>query len=302
MPTLVPTQRRPLRDADGFGGLVPVAAVAERGETLVAVLAVEHHAEGFALPVLVLTAAPGLVQWSPRVGLTARDDRGGSYAASVAGSQSALGTLVCTAWLEPALPPEARRLELVVDALARVSPARGGGTGVARPLAGGPWTLAIELVPERTAAELPPPPGRAPEAPEPGSTPARSFAGFRDIVPVGQARLAGGAAVCLWALERYAERAVLTVAVLGSGDDEIPPLAGGQGRVEAWDDRGGAYAVTPLGGVAGSGWSETVLELVPAIDPRARALGVRLADLPGGRETTLDGPFSFGLALPPPPA
>src|SRR5262245_33288018 len=300
MPTLVPTQRRPLRDADGFGGLVPVGAVAERGETLVAALAVEHHAEGFAVPVLVLTAAPGLVQWSPRVGLSARDDRGGTYKASVAASQSTLGALVCTAWLEPALPPEARRLELVVDALARVSPARGGGAGVARPLAGGPWNLAIELVPARTAAEIPPRPAAPPEEPAPESVPARAFSAFRDIGPVGQARLAGGAAVCLWALERYAERAVLTATVLGAADDEIPPLSRDRGHVEAWDDHGGAYAVTPLGGVSGPGWSETVLELVPAIDPRARALGVRLEDVPGGRDGVLEGPFAFGLALTPP--
>src|SRR5262249_47518884 len=187
-----------------------------------------------------------------------------------------------------------------VDALARVSPARGGGAGVARPLAGGPWNLAIELVPARTAAEIPPRPAAPPEEPAPESVPARAFSAFRDIVPVGQARLAGGAAVCLWALERYAERAVLTATVLGAADDEIPPLSRDRGHVVAWDDHGGAYAVTPLGGVSGPGWSETVLELVPAIDPRARALGVRLEDVPGGRDGVLEGPFAFGLALTPP--
>ena len=45
--------------------------------------------------------------------------------------------------------------------------------------------------------------------------------------------------------------------------------------------------------------------MVPAIDPRARALGVRLSDLPGegtpprGGEA-LAGPFTFGVAVPSP--
>ena len=77
--------------------------------------------------------------------------------------------------------------------------------------------------------------------------------------------------------------------------------------VEVWDDRGRALrGGSPIHGAARPGWSETSLEVVPPIDPEARALGVRLADLPGhgptpGARRPLAGPFTFGVAVPPRP-
>jgi hypothetical protein len=123
---------------------------------------------------------------------------------------------------------------------------------------------------------------------------------------VGQARVTGGVAVCVWALERYADRSVLSVAALAEEPLRVAPLTPGAGRVEVWDDRGRAYGVTPIHGAGRPGWSETSLEVVPAIDPEARTLAVRLADLPGhspapGRDDALAGPFTFGVAIPPAP-
>jgi hypothetical protein len=114
--------------------------------------------------------------------------------------------------------------------------------------------------------------------------------------------MAEGAALCLWALERYRDRAVLTVAALVEEPARVGPIAPGHGSVTAWDDRGTRYAVAPVHGVARPGWSETSLEIVPAVPGEARRLGVRIADMPeepapGGR-VVLAGPFTFGVALP----
>jgi hypothetical protein len=115
--------------------------------------------------------------------------------------------------------------------------------------------------------------------------------------------MADGVAVCLWSLERYADRGVLSVGALAEEPLRVAPLTPGVGRVEVWDDRGGRYEVSPIHGAARPGWSETSLEVSPAIDPQARALGVRLADLPGHGPAArvLVGPFTFGVAVPPSP-
>ena len=117
--------------------------------------------------------------------------------------------------------------------------------------------------------------------------------------------MAEGAAVCLWALERYEDRAVLSFGTLADEPLRVGPVTPGAGTVEVWDDRGRRYAVAPIHGAARPGWSETSLEIAPAIDPDARALGVRLSGLPcegappsGGE--ALAGPFTFGVAVPPP--
>ncbi len=133
--------------------------------------------------------------------------------------------------------------------------------------------------------------------------PARTFSGFQDIVPVGQARVVDGLAICVWSLERYADRAVLSVGALVEDPLRVAPLTPGVGRVEVWDDVGGRYRVTPIHGAARPGWSETSLEVSPSIGPAVRALGLRLADLPGYGPTPaarlpLAGPFTFGVAVP----
>jgi hypothetical protein len=69
------------RRHDTFGGLVPSAATAAGGDTTLAALAVEHHADGAALPLLVLSDAPGPLAWEPSEGLRATDDAGGEYVA-----------------------------------------------------------------------------------------------------------------------------------------------------------------------------------------------------------------------------
>jgi hypothetical protein len=298
-----PGQER--RRQAGLGGLVPTGAVARAGDTLVAPLAVELHAEGAVLPVLVLSDAPGLLGWDPVQGLTVRDDGGREYEVVSLAQQAGLGALQTAVWIEPAPPPDARRLRLEVSGLVRTAVARGGG-GVERPLTGPAWELEIDLVPGRTAVEPPPEPGGEAPKGRPARVPTRTFAGFRDLVPIGQARVGEGAAVCLWGLERYEDRAVLSLGTLADEPLKVGPITPGAGTVEVWDDRGRRYGVAPIHGAARPGWSETSLEVVPAVDPEARALGVRLSALPcegppprGGE--ALAGPFTFGVVVPPSP-
>lgn len=288
-----------------LGGVVPSGAVARDGETLVMVLCVELHSEGAVLPMLVLSDAPGLLGWDPATGLSVRDDAGRDYEITNLAQQAGLGALQTAIWIQPVPPPEARRLLLEVTGLVRTSVARGGG-GVERPLTGASWDLEIDLVPERTVAEVPDEPGDQVGSGRPAQVPARTFGGFVDLVPIGQARMVDGAAVCLWALERYRDRAVLTVGALVEEPLRVGPITPGAGRVEVWDDRGSRYQVAAIHGAARPGWSETSLEVVPPVHPEARALGVRLVELPGEGEpprgrTPLDGPFAFGVALPPTP-
>ena len=180
----------------------------------------------------------------------------------------------------------------------------GGGPGVERPLHGGSWDLEIDLVPPRTAVPMPDEPGEQVGVGRPAQVPARTFGGFEDLVPIGQARVVDGAAVCLWALERYHDRSVLSVGALVEEPLRVGPITPGAGRVEVWDDRGhrlsgGRHPRRRAPGVErdqpGGG---------PARRSRGPGPGLRLVDLPGegepprGREP-LDGPFAFGVALPP---
>lgn len=291
----------PARALTGFGGLVPSGAVARGADTLVAVLSVEHHAEGAVLPLLILSEAPGLLGWDVAAGLRVRDDADRRYTVRPLAQQAGLGALQAAAWIEPGPPPGARRLHLTATGLVRTSMSRGAG-GVERPLSGGTWELDIDLFPARTGAPLPPDPGPERPGTRPVRVPARAFSAFRDLVPVGQARMVEGAAVCLWALERYADRAVLTVATLTDEPARAAPIPAGRGNVEVWDDAGRRYEAAPIHGASRPGWSETSLEVAPAIAPAARALGVRLRDLPqegpGQAASRLEGPFTFGITLP----
>ncbi|WP_217914394.1 hypothetical protein [Miltoncostaea marina] len=294
--TVGPERRR----QGSLGGLVPSSAVARDGDTLVVALCVELHAEGAVLPLLVLSDAPGLLGWDPVTGLRVRDDGGREYEVANLAQQAGLGALQTAVWIAPSPPPEARRLVLEVSGLVRTAVSRGGG--VERPLAGATWSLEIDLVPPRTAAPLPEEPAGGAPAPRPARVPARRFAGFRGLLPIGQARVARNATVCLWALERYDDRAVLSVGTLADEPLRVAPLTPGAGEVEVWDDRGTRYEVTPIHGAARPGWSETSLEVTPGVAPDAAVLGVRLRDLPGqGPDDAaggLAGPFEFGVAGP----
>ncbi|MGE3141005.1 MAG: hypothetical protein AB7O53_16255 [Thermoleophilia bacterium] len=284
-----------------LGGLVPTAAVAREGDTLVMALCIELHSDGAVLPLLVLSDAPGLLGWDPVQGLTVRDDAGRDYEVHSLAQQAGLGALQTAVWIEPVPPPDARTLHLEVDGLIRTSVARGGG-GVERPLTGSSWRLDLDLVPARTGAPVPDEPDVPVPPDRPARVPARTFGAFGDLVPVGQARMGEGAAVCLWGLERYADRAVLTVGTLAEEPLRVAPLTPGAGRVEVWDDGDRRYEVSPIHGAARPGWSETSLEISPAVHPEARALGVRLSDLPGegpgDARRALAGPFTFGVAVP----
>jgi hypothetical protein len=281
----------PGRGQSTFGGLVPTAAAHRTPSATVVALCVEHHAEGVAVPLLVLSEAPGLLRWDPGEGLGATDDLGTVYRARGVSRQSGLGALQATAWLEPAVPPGARRLELHVHDVLRVTSPR-GGMGIERPLSGGPWHLSVDLLPERTAATPPPEPAVFAIEPAPPRVPARTLPALRAVVPVGQARLTPAGAVCVWALECYSDRAVMTLAVLRGQEG-----AALGGTIDAWDDRGGRHRATVLAESSRDGWTEGTLELVPALDPEAGVLGVRLAGLqPAG---ALEGPFTFGIALRP---
>lgn len=297
MATTDPGRRRQA----SLGGLVPTSAVAREGDTLVMALCVELHSDGAVLPLLVLSDAPGLLGWDPGQGLGVRDDAGREYEVRNLAQQAGLGALQTAVWIEPVPPPDARTLHLEVDGLVRTAVARGGG-GAERPLTGTTWRLDIDLVPARTAAAVPDEPGVPSPPGRPARVPARTFGGFRDLMPIGQARMSDGAAVCLWALERYADRAVLTVGTLVEDPLRVAPMTPGAGRVEVWDDRERRYEVSPIHGAARPGWSETSLEISPALPPDTRALGVRLSDLPGDgppeARRALTGPFTFGVAVP----
>ena len=279
---------------------MPTGAFARAGETVVCALVVEHHADGAAVPLLCLSSAPGVLGIDPESDVRAADDRGRAYDVRTVTRDAGLGAVQATLWLTPGPPADARRLELTVERLTRTSVGRRGG--VERPLADGPWRLTIESLPGRTAVEAPPRPRGTRPAPASPRAPVRTAAAFEDVVPIGQARVANGVAVCLWAIERYGDRAVLSIGCLTADGVEAAPLAPGRGTVAVWDDAGTEYSVAPIHGSAALAWSESSLELTPAPPPGV-VLGLRLADLPGRARTpeggwALAGPFTFGVALP----
>ena len=288
------------RGQETFGGLLPSGAVARSEETVVLALSVEHHAEGAAIPLLCLSSAPGVLGLDPESAVAVIDDQGRSYEVATITKDAGLGAVQATIWVTPAVPPDARRLDIEIKTLTRVSTGRRGGGE--RPLTDGPWRLAVDLIPERTAAEQPKRPRGRAEVAASAKAPARSVAAFEDLVPIGQARVGHGLAVCIWALERYGERAVLSLGCLTADDVEVTPLAPGKGDVRVWDDAGGVYDVAPIHGSAGANWTEASLEVVPAPPAEAGALGIRITDLPGTARTpegrhALEGPFDFGVTL-----
>ncbi len=98
-----------------------------------------------------------------------RDDTGREYEVQNLAQQAGLGALQTAVWIEPAPPPDARRLMLEVTGLVRTAVAR--GTGIERPLSGTVWSFEIDLVPQRTAAPVPDAPTAAAPDRAPGAGP-----------------------------------------------------------------------------------------------------------------------------------
>jgi len=288
------------RDAESFGGIVSCAEVSRSEETLVAALGLEHHADGAILSLLALTQTPGLVEWEGTDGLEVSDDVGGTYEWEPLTRSFGLGQLVTTVWLSPAIPADARTLEVRMDAMTRINPSR-GERGVARPISGGPWELTLPLVPDRTVAEPPDRPAGAVADDLPTSVPARAYGMFSGVVPVGQVRLVEGTVIQVTALERYWDRSVLTLSALGLPDAEDAAPAIGRATVEAWDDRGVRYRIQPIHGDSGGAWSDCAFEVTPALSDDAEVLAVSVSDVPRGNDTgrrfAIEGPLVFGIRV-----
>jgi hypothetical protein len=286
-----------LRSRASFGGLIPTEAVARGGSTIVAALCVELHSDGALLPLVVLTDNAGPIAIDTEHGVVVSDDAGHPYAVAERGQHSGLGLLQLDVWISPAPPPEARRLHVTVDGLTRTAITR-RGDAVSRLLSHGPWELDIDLVPERTAVPTPdePPAGDAPA--RPARVPVRAWGSFEGIVPIGQARLGADRCTCVWALERYRDRGVLSVSVLAPPEArDLSPGASAAGAVELWDDRGRRYEVAPVHSVMRPGWTEVTLETTPALGEDVAAIGLRIR--PDGQAGAGDDGLLFGARVAP---
>ncbi len=288
------------RDADAFGGVIPCDAVARSEETLVAALGLEHHADGAVLSLLVLTRAPGLVEWDGAGGLEVSDDVGGTYEWEAVTRSFGLGQMATTIWITPAIPADARFLRVHIDEMSRVNPAR-GERGVARPLTGGPWHLSINLVPARTVADPPERPVLGTGDDHPSSVPARAHGMFTGLVPVGQVRLVEGNVIEVMGVERYWDRWILSLSALGPAAAEEAAPAIGRAVVEAWDDRGTRYRIQPIHGESGVAWTDCAFEATPALDEEATRIAVSVSDVPRGNDTgrrfAIAGPVVFGVRV-----
>lgn len=280
---------------------MPSDAVARGGETMVAVLGLEHFRDGAVIHVVALTESPGVIDCAVEGQITVHDNLGTSYMLTQLAKTQGLGQVATTIWMSPAVPAEATRLGISVGELIRVSPPRGDAPTMTRPLSDGPWTLSMDLRPERTVADVPPRPERRQRVPEAGSVPARAVARFDGIVPIGQARMIEGAAICVIAAERYVDRWVLTLTAMGQPEDDSIAPAIGRARVSAWDDLGTRYRATPIQGTAREAWSEVCIEMVPPLDRHARALAIKVEDIPRGNDIgplPISGPLVFGVTVP----
>lgn len=297
-PVSTSTSTRPddtVRNRHSFGGLVPTGAVARGGSTSVAALCVEVHADGALLPLVVLSDNAGPIGIDPDRGIEVRDDTGRQYRVDERDQQPGLGLLQLDLWLAPAPPPDARHLRVSLDGLTRTAITR-RGDAVSRLLSDGPWELDIDLIPARTAAPVPDEPARRDLPARSARVPVRAHGAFQGIVPIGQARLGETACACLWALERYRDRGVVSLSVLAAPDArDLGPGPSAPGAVEMWDDRGRRYEVVPLHAVMRPGWSEVTLEVTPALADDVAAIGVRISGVEPGPEHD-DGPV-FGVAV-----
>lgn len=294
-PSSTVTAGHDARGRSTFGGLVPSAAVARSAATAVAALGVEFHTDGAIVPLLVLSDSAGPLVVDARSGVTITDDRGTEYRVAECAQHPGLGSLQLDVWITPAPPAGAHVLHVHVDGLARTAITR-RGDAVERLLSEGPWQIDVDLMPARTAVPAPSEPPSAPSPARAARVPARAFATFEGLLPVGQARVADEIGLCIWAIERYRDRAVLSVAVLAAAVRGRAPAAAEPGAVALWDDRGRHYQVAPVHSSVRAGWSETSLEVTPAIGSDVRALGVRVT-APGAEG---DVEFTFGIAVPEP--
>lgn len=290
------------RHRDGFGGLTPGGAAGETPETLVICLGVEHHLEGAAVSLLLLTSTPGLVDWDPREGLAVSDDGDGMYDVTPISMTSGLGQIAATVWITPAISPDVHTLHLDVDAVRRLNPSRGDG-GVTRELTGGPWSMDVDLRPPRTLETAPLRPRTTAVPDDAHAVPTRTRAAFDSVVPVGQAHLVEDAAFCLTAVERYADRWVATVVALGPEREPRQVPVVGRATLCAWDDVGTTYRLTAMGGEAQESWSQCAYEALPALNPEATVLAVEMTDIPRGRDPEprhpiIDGPIVFASVIP----
>lgn len=284
------------RSATSLGGLVPCAVTSREGSTLVMALAVEIHGEGVAIPIVVVTDAPGIISLRDEDAVAVSDDVGTTYDVVTIARASGLGSMTATIWLRGAIPEAATRLDIRVAAIGRVA-VTGSPVAVERAISGGPWDLSIPLRPTRTLAD-PPIQSGAGGAParEPDRVPPRSCPAFRGITPIGQAKIRDGLVVCAWAIEHYDDRALLTIAALADAAADLEPVDVADDEVSVWDDVGGRYDVRSIAHVGGRGWSETTLEVLPPIDRRAMRLGIALRDfviVDGARQPALEAHFAL---------
>ena len=287
------------RSADTFGGLLPCGATARSDETIVVALALEHHTDGFAVALLILSGAPGQLAWLASEGLSVVDDLGKAYPVQLINQVTGLGALSATVWIDAPAPPQARVIRLSVTQIQRVAGTRDGAGGL-RSLSGGPWQLELPLLPAGTIASVPPMGGDVLGASAARRIPPRSWSALRSVVPIGQSRVREGATISLWALERYEERDILTLSVLVDPPFVATPDEIGE-EIVLWDDLGAKYSCRTANALAGARWSETVIEVIPPVDPEARRIGIQIGSLPiidaDGAPVGL-GPVTFGVALP----
>jgi hypothetical protein len=288
------------RSADTFGGLLPCGVVTSTEETAVVALALEHHTDGFAIALLIMSGAPGQLAWIATEGLSVVDDLGKAYPVQLVTQHAGLGTLGATVWIDAAIPPQARSLRLSISDVQRVAGARAGAGGL-RTLSGGPWQIELPLIPQRTITE-PPPMGAVVHEPLASRRiPSRSWSALRSVVPVGQSRVRDGVSLSLWALERYDELDILTLSLLVDAPFTPTMPESMDGHIAIWDDLGHQYSCTVVGGATGARWAEAVVEITPPINDSATRLGIEIGAIPVADS---DGvplatePMTFGVTLP----
>lgn len=276
---------------------MPTRAVARGGSTSVAALCLEVHAAGALLPLVVLTDNAGPIGIDVDQGIAISDDTGRRYRVEQRAEHPGLGLLQLDLWIAPAPPPDAHRLHAAIDGLTRTAITR-SGDAVARLLSDGPWELDIDLVPARTAAAAPDEPPRRDAPTRPARVPVRAYGAFHDIIPIGQARVGAATCACVWALERYRDRGVMSLSVLTAPDArELGPGPAAPGAIDLWDDHGRRYEVAPVHTINRPGWSEVTLEVTPAVGDDVRALGLRICGV-GPAAEGLDE-LTFGVAVAP---
>lgn len=277
--TCQPTSDRSGDTGRSFGGAVPSGEVADDHDSLCAISGIEHFTDGALAHLLVLSSAVGVMDVDA-ADLSVADNRGTQYSHIALATTHGLGHVLRSLWISPAVPTDATELTVVCTSLTRVAPNRQGGP-IERPLPGGPWTVTVPLYPPRTVTDVPDEPERRRRMPPAPSATSRTYASFQRLVPIGQARVHDGIAICALSAEVYSDRWVLSVAVFGESEtDGTAPLT--EATVTAWDNRSGRYRSRPMHGTTHERGREAAFEMVPRLDPDASAIAVRISDFGGG--------------------